>query len=461
MKRLITRRSFLAGLGSAAAALAINSLLSRLGDMVFAQPEARLPYSLPETLVIVFLRGGWDALNVVVPLSGSDRGYYEADRPNLKVPVSGTNAALNLNGQFGLHPAMAPLLSLYQAKKLAIVQGAGLQVDTRSHFDAQLFMDLGTPGVKTTPDGWLTRLLRTWPLLPADLHIPALSAGGSQALSLAGYANAVAMETPSSFTLSGFWKYEVSQRAALRDLYNDPGWLGLAGTETLDMIDLIESANPGTYTPANGAAYPSGSFGDSLKTIAQLVKMKLGLRVATVDVGGWDTHQYEGDSGAGYLADTQLKPLAQGLAALYTDLTGGCGANYQDHTTVVVMSEFGRRLKENANHGTDHGHGSAQLILGGSVRGGKFYGTWPGLRNDQLYDGADLAVTTDFRQVLTDIIVSRMGDFEVETVFPGYTGYTPLGLVDPLFRMPPVIPAGLDKRLYIPAAQRTTIDYCP
>jgi len=459
MTQLITRRSFLAGCAAAAAALAAAPLQSRLGNLAFADPMAGSAY-VPEVLVIVFLRGGWDALNVVVPLSGADRGYYEQDRPNIKVPLTGTNAAISLDGQFGLHPAMAPLLALYQAKKLAIVQGTGLQVDTRSHFDAQMFMDLGTPGVKTTPDGWLTRLLRTWPALPASLLIPALSAGGTQALSLEGLSNAVAMDTPSSFTLNGYWKYELEQRAVLRDLYNDTSWLGQAGTETLNMVDLIEAANPGTYTPANGAVYPADSFGDNLKTIAQIMKMKLGLRVATVDIGGWDTHQYEGDNGTGYLADSLLKPLAQGLAGFYTDLTGGCGANFHQHTTIVVMSEFGRRLKENANHGTDHGHGNLQLVLGGSVKGGKLYGTWPGLRNDQLYDGADLAVTTDFRQVLTDIVTARLGDFQLNTVFPGYTGFSPLGLVEPLFTQPlPLLP-GQDKHTFFPQLSKPDVT-CP
>ena len=164
--------------------------------------------------------------------------------------------------------------------------------------------------------------------------------------------------------------------------------------------------------------------------------MKLGLRVATVDVGGWDTHQRQGDAGAGNMGDNLLKPLAQGLAAFYNDLVGGCGADFHQHTTIVVMSEFGRRLKENANRGTDHGHGSVQLLLGGGVRGGKIYGTWPGLRNDQLYDGADLAVTTDFRQVLAEIVTARLGDFDLEQVFPGYTGFAPLGLVDALYTPP-------------------------
>ncbi len=459
MTKLISRRSFLAGCGTAAAALAATSLQSRLGHVALAQPGG-IPAYVPEALVVVFLRGGWDALNVIMPLGGTDRGIYEQSRPNLKVPLSGTNAALYLDGQFGMHRAMAPLLPLYQANKLAIVHACGLTFDTRSHFDAQMFIELGTPGVKTTPDGWLTRLLQTWPGLPKDLMLPALSAGGSQALSLAGTNNAVAMSTPSSFSLNGHWKYELDQRAALRDLYNEANWLGLAGTETLNMVDLIEAANPGNYTPANGAAYPSGSFGDNLKTIAQLIKMKLGLRVATIDVGGWDTHRSQGDGGAGNLSDNLLKPLSQGLAAFYTDLTAGCGADYHNHTTVVVVSEFGRRLKENANRGTDHGHGSVQLVLGGSVKGGKVYGAWPGLGSSQLYDGADLAVTTDFRQVLAEIIGGRLGNYKFDTVFPGFSGYAPLGLVDVLYPAPGVPPGSPTSSVFVPYIESQAVS-CP
>lgn len=449
MTRPINRRSFLTSFGAVAAALAVNSLPSRLTKLAFAQPMEASD-AVPETLMVVFLRGGWDALNVVVPLDGADRGIYEQNRPNIKVPIGGANSALSLDGHFGLHPAMAPLHALYQAGKLAVIQAAGLQVDTRSHFDAQNFIELGTPGVGTTPEGWLARLLHAWPGLPSNLPMPALAAGGTQILALQGLDNAVAMNTPSSFTLNGHWKYELDQRAVLRDLYSDLSWLGAAGMQTLDTVDLIESANPGNYTPANGAAYPAGTFGSNLQTVAQIIKMKLGLRVAAIDVGGWDTHISQGNDGAGYLADNQLKPLGQGLAAFLTDLTGPCGANFHQHTTIVVLSEFGRRLKENADRGTDHGHGNVQLVLGGGVNGGKLYGQWPGLKNNQLYDGADLAITTDFRRLLSEIITARLGNFDLGVIFPGYTGYSPLGAIQPLFQNVEPLPPPGDERVYLP-----------
>lgn len=445
MGKSLSRRGFLMGCCSAIAAMAG----SRLGSLAFYDPSAPEAASR-DILVVVFLRGGWDALNVLPPYAGPDRGFYEAARPSLQVPLSGSNALINLDNQFGMHPGMAPLHGLYQAKKLAFIHAAGLTADTRSHFDAMQFMELGTPGVKTTGSGWLTRHLQSTPNLPALLLLPALSAGGGQAMSLLGTTDAVAMSNPSGFHLNGSWQYEELQRAALRDLYTGSSWLETAGTETLNMVDMIESTNPGDYTPGNGAVYPNGSFGENLQAIAQLIKMEVGLQVATIDLGGWDTHEHQGDGSAGYFSDNLLKPLAQGLAAFYTDLDGSCSSDYNQRTTVVVMSEFGRRLKENANRGTDHGHGSLLLALGGGVKGGKVYGQWPGLQNDQLYDGSDLAVTTDYRRVLSEILTRRLGNPNLEAVFPGYTGYTPLDFVLDAYPPSPTLPPGLDNKTYLP-----------
>ncbi len=440
----LNRRGFLRGIGG----LALGLAGARLTNLSFANPQSPTDYN-QEIVVIVFLRGGWDALNVLLPITDSDYSYYTLARPRIKIPLTGPNAAINLDDQFGLHPAMAPLVNLFQSKKLAFVNAVGLAEDTRSHFDAQMFIELGTPGIKTTTTGWLTRLIQNTPGQPPNPPMPVLSVGNTQPMAFEGITNAVTMNRPSDFALYGNWQYELAQRAALRDLYNGSSWLDAAGTDTLDMVDLIESTNPGSYVPANGAAYPQGSFGDSLKTLAQIIKMQLGLRVATLDVGGWDTHQFQGDNGGGYLADNLLEPLASGLAALYTDLDGGCGADFNRNLTLVVMSEFGRRLKENANHGTDHGHGNLQMILGGSVKGGKIYGQWPGLRNDQLYDNADLAVTTDFRSVLSEIARRRLNIKDQTILFPGYTSYTPLDLVADAYPSA-VIPPGQTPRIYLP-----------
>jgi uncharacterized protein (DUF1501 family) len=421
-KDTLTRRQFLVGCSSAIAALAG----ARLTRLAFAHPAASAAGD-QQILVFVFLRGGWDALNVVPPLSGSDRGYYEAARAELQVPDSGVDAALPLDSRFGLHPAMAPLYELYQAHKLAVVHAVGLHSDTRSHFDAMQYIELGSPGVKTTSTGWLTRHLMS-ASLPTTILMPALSAGNSQAMSLLGSNEAVAMSDTGSFSFIGNWQFETAQRSALRNIYNGDTWLYRAGIQTLDAVDLIEGMNPGDYIPANGAVYPSGSFGEHLQVIAQMIKMDAGLHAATVDLGGWDTHEYQGDGAGGYMADL-LGQLAQGLAAFYLDLDGTGAANYTNRLNVVVMSEFGRRLKENASHGTDHGHGSVMLALGGQVNGGQVFGDWPGLSNDQLYDNADLEVTTDYRRVLSEILINRLGNGDLATVFPGYTGYQPIGIV--------------------------------
>lgn len=423
MNKKLSRRQFLQGCSAAIAALAG----ARLTRLAFASPETPGDFN-DQILLVVFLRGGWDALNVVVPIAGDDRAHYESARPGLQVPVSGTGAALPLDSQFGFHPSMAPLHSLYQAGKLAIIHAAGMSNDTRSHFDAMQYIELGTPGVKSTASGWLTRHLESASNLPGTILMPALSTGTDQAMSLLGSRETVAMSSPDSFTFNGHWQYENPQRVALRRMYNGDDWLYRAGTQTLDAVDLIESVNPGNYVPANGAVYPGGSFGDHLQTIAQLIKLDVGLRVATIDIGGWDTHENQGDNGGGYLAN-MLDETAQGLAALYIDLDGAGAANYTNRLTVVAQSEFGRRLKENASSGTDHGHGSSIFVLGGNVNGGQIYGSWPGLADEQLYDGADLAVTTDYRQILSEILVRRMANPNLPYIFPNYFTYEPLGVV--------------------------------
>lgn len=452
----LNRRGFLMGCSAAIAALAG----SRITNLAFAAPGAASNPEFPGTLVVVFLRGGWDALNVVPVIGGADRGIYETLRPNIKIPVGGAGSALNLNGQFGLHPAMASLYEMYQQQKMAIVHAAGLTSDTRSHFDAQQFIELGTPGAKSSSTGWITRHLQSAPYGPTSAVFPALSTGGGQAMSLAGFNGAVAMNTPGEFNLDGWSQYVSGQRTALRTFYAGAGFLDAAARETLDTIDLIESTAPGDYAPANGAQYPSTSFSDNLQSIAQLIKMDLGLNVATVDLGGWDTHEHQGntptagDQLGGYFGSQLLKPMSDALKAFMVDLDGSC-PNWANRTTVVVMSEFGRRVAQNENDGTDHGHGSVMLVLGGGIRGGWVYGNWPGLANDQLYDRSDLKVTTDYRQVLTEILQYRLNNANSGTIFPGFTPTAPLGIArDPATINPPPIPGTYTNRVYIPMMRK-------
>lgn len=472
----VTRRGFMVGCSTAIATMAGGLTYTAFGS---ANDEPN-----HDILVVVFLRGGMDGLSVVMPIDGPDRGYYEANRERLAVPTSGDNAALPLNSQFGLHPGAAPLFDLYQDKKLAIIHAAGLTSDTRSHFDAMQYIELGTPGSKSNTKGWLTRHLETMGGLPNEVIVPVMATGGGQPTSLQGNREAISLTSPDDFSFGGNWRWRDMQRQALRQMYGgDNSWLHAAGQQTLDAIDVIEYANPGDYTPENGADYPNGGFGRGLQTVAQIIKMQLGLRVATVDLGGWDTHESQGDHGTGYFSN-HLAELAQGLNALMTDLSNSNGTDHTKRLTVVVQSEFGRSFRENASRGTDHGHGNVMFVLGGAVNGGNVMGNWPGLGTDQLYDRRDLAITTDYRRVLSEIMIRRFGNPNLGIVFPGYSDYQPLGIVrggdippnysdepvdatpvpDPGGTIPggstptptPTItpPENMDKRIYLPQVNR-------
>ncbi len=382
---------------------------ARLTNLAFAKQD-----NPSDTLVVIFLRGGWDALNVVPPMEGNDRGFYEKARPDIQIPN-----LLRLNDQFGLHPAMSPLYDLYKQGKAGIIHAVGLDVDTRSHFDAQEYIELGTPGAKNTPSGWITRHLQASGI---SSILPVVSTSG-QPTSLLNFVPTVSLSTPEDFSL---WDngLRASHTNALRTLYSGESLLHRAGMRTLDALDIVSPISGGGYEPSNGASYNDDDLGRQLKTVAQMIKLNAGLRIAAVDFGGWDTHEYQNDRDGGYMAEL-LNSLASGLANFYLDLDSG----YTEKLSVVVISEFGRRLVQNESYGTDHGHGSVMLTLGGSVNGGQVFGQFPGLNNDQLYDHADLAITTDYRQVLSELLTKRMGNADIESVFPGFSGsYDPLGI---------------------------------
>lgn len=431
------RRQFLAS-----GALTLGGMVGGIPRLAFAAPDA----VNDELVVVVFLRGGIDGLSLSMPIAGVDRGYYETARPRLRIPVSGTGAALPLNGLLGLHPAAntragasaASLYDFYAAGKLAVVHACGLDHPTRSHFDAQNYMELGTPGVGSTGAGWLTRHFQTAGNLPPEIIMPSLAVGSSQQASLLGNLETINMEDPDSFGLDniGHWQWRDAQRSTLRQMINsDTDAVHQTSLQALDAVGIIETYVSGDYTPANGAVYPGNGFGEQMSLIARLAKLGLGLRAATIDFGGWDTHDGQASGSTGYFAN-QVTTLSQGLAALYQDLDGAGGLTQR--LTVVVMSEFGRRLRENDDSGTDHGHGNVMLVMGGRVNGG-VHGTWPGLHNDQLYDRADLAVTTDYRRVLGEILIRRLGNNRLDQVFPGYTSYQPLNVVQGV-DMPPWTP---------------------
>lgn len=404
-----------------------------------------------DILIYVFLRGGMDGLNLVMPIGGPDRAPYEEARPGLKIPVSGVDAALPLQGAFGIHPKAAELRDLFLAGRLAVVHATGMPTitATRSHFDAQSFIELGTPGQQGGGTGWIARHFLSATNLPSHITVPALAAASATPKSMLGDSGALTMASGTDFRLdTAHWSWRDAQFAAVRGsgpgtgLWSGATTLEAAGRRALDAVTVVSAHDFGNYTPANGAVYPSNSFGNQLKLIAQMVKLELGMRAAALDLGGWDTHDSQGSAGSSYNYFAQLvESLSKGLAALYTDLDGAAPGNYMGRTTIVVQSEFGRRVRENGDSGTDHGYGNLMLALGGAVNGGQLFGSFPGLATEQLFEYADLAVSTDFRRVLSEILIRRLGNPDLGVVFPGYLSYSPMGIVQGL-DLPPNYGAG-------------------
>jgi uncharacterized protein (DUF1501 family) len=366
----------------------------------------------PKQLVAIFQRGAVDGLSMVVPFGEAD--YYRA-RPSIAIarPGAGDAAALDLDGFFGLNPRLRPLQPLWAARQLAIVHACGSPDSTRSHFDAQDYMETATPGVKTTADGWLNRYLqarrdeRATPFRAVALtpQLPRLLQGRAPALAVSQLAQFGIRGGQSSDAVGASFE---AQYAAAADAL-----LAGTGRDAFDAMKMLKTADPAQYQPAPGADYPRSPFGQALKQIAQLAKSNVGLEVAFADIGGWDTHVRQG-AAQGQLA-TRLDDFGRGIAALVTDL----GDRMAD-TVVVTMSEFGRAVGENGNGGTDHGHGNAMLVVGGGVRGGRVYGAWPGLAIEHRYDRRDLAVTTDFRDVFSEIVARHLGVADPRAIFPGY-----------------------------------------
>ena len=418
---------------------------ARLHSAVFGNPEQAGDSNI---LVTVFLRGGVDVLNLIPPIGGVDRGLYETARPNLHIP---TASALQLGtSEFGLHPGAAALHTLYGDGKLAIVQATGLNEDTRSHFQAMTYIESGMPGTAFGGSGWISRHLSSSPVLPDSVVLPAMAAGTYVPNSLAGTGEVAAFTDTAGMTLNGFQGWRSTQRAALRSLFaSGSSLVHVSGLQAMNVSNIVELEASDAYTPLPGVTYPDSGFGDQLKTIAQMIKLDLGLHMATVDLGGWDTHDGQG-AATGYFHDL-LMELSDGLAAFYADLDTSGSDPYSDRVTIVVMSEFGRRLRENNDWGTDHGHGSAMLVLGAGVNGG-LYGTWPGLDTGQLYDFADLAVTTDYRRVLSEILIRRMENPNLGIVFPGYENYSPLGVVQGV-DLPPIYDGRVPTAVGLKSAQ--------
>ena len=402
----ITRRYFLKGGGVAMLGFsAMPSFLTR------ALQAAAAPS--PKVLVVIFQRGAMDGLNAVVPYG--ERNYYGM-RPSIAIPApnGGKGAALDLDGFFGLHPSLEPLLPLFQEKQLAIVHAAGSPDNSRSHFDAQDYMESGTPGVKSTEDGWLNRYLQKQPEENAT-PFRAVSMGPQMPRTLRGSVPALAIPDIRQFQVLAPVAVSGAMSNGFEALYAQTVDQALHGTgqETFEAVEMLKKVREQLYIPENGAAYPNGKFGKALQQVAQLIKADIGVEVAFVDIGGWDHHVNEGGV-QGQLGNV-LREFGGSLAAFHKDL-GGKMAD----VTVVTMSEFGRTAAENGNRGTDHGHANCMFAFGGDVRGGKVYGRWPGLDRAHLYEGRDLAVTTDFRAVLGEVVTHHLGPADLSYVFPGF-----------------------------------------
>jgi len=367
-----------------------------------------------QRLVVIFQRGAADGLNVVVPYQ--EKNYYKM-RPSIAFPQ---NQVIDLDGFFGLHPSLAAFWPLYVAGNLAIVHACGSPDTSRSHFDAQDYMESGTPGIKSTEDGWLNRSLQAEDACNCGRHLQehtafrALALGADVPRTLAGKIPAIAIGNVNTFSVGGRGAQPGPAASAFEAMYagSDDKIFHAAGDETFEAVKMLRAANPGQYAPAPDAQYPNSEFGNSMKQIAQLLKANLGVEAAFTDVGGWDTHQNQG-SVNGQLAN-RLTDFSNSIAAFWRDMGDGAA-----NITLVTMSEFGRTARENGTGGTDHGHANAMFVLGGQVKGGKVYGRWPGLDNDQLNEGRDLALTTDFRQVLGELVTRSLGAENLDEVFPG------------------------------------------
>jgi len=414
---MTTRRFFLksgalaiAGIG---ASLAIPSFLERTALASNSQNSKKI-------MIVIFQRGAADGLNTVVPFG--DAAYYKS-RPTLAIAKpnsSDEQSAIDLDGYFGLHPALKPFKPLYDAKGLAIVHAAGSPDSTRSHFDAQDYMEIGTPGIKSTADGWLNRYLQTNSEPSSKDGLAALrgvAIGNKQPKTMAGTGASLTIASLNSFDVRGGAKTS----SAFETMYgkSSDDIIAPSGVEALEAMRTIRKIRSTAYLPANSAIYPNGQFGNSLKQIAQLIKSNVGLEIAFADLGGWDTHTAQKPR-----LNQLLKEFSSGIAALYQDL----GDKMQD-VVIVTMSEFGRTVRENGTAGTDHGHANCMFVMGGGVKGGKVYGKWPGLEREQLYEARDLALTTDFRTVCSEVVSKHCGAKDLAKIFPNFQNKSSLSIL--------------------------------
>lgn len=406
----MNRRFFLKSGGLALAGLGLSGAVPGvLQALAMAAPSG----AKKRVLIVLFQRGAVDGLNMVVPHAES--AYYAARR-TIAIPRPGQDGgALDLDGSFGLHPALAPLLPFWREQCMGLVHAVGSPDNTRSHFDAQDYMESATPGIKSTRDGWLNRLLQA--RTPAS-PFAGVAMTAQMPRSLAGRAPAVAMTDMARFAVEA-GRYTAPIEGGFEALWRqqDEGGLGAAGKETFEAVDFLQRSGAARRTPEHGARYPNSSLGQSMRQLAQLLKADVGLRIGFAESGGWDTHVNQGAAN-GQLANS-LRDFGQSIAAFLTDLGPS-----RDEVLLLTMSEFGRTVRENGSRGTDHGHGNVMLAFGNAVQGGRVRGDWPGLGDSALYESRDLAVTTDFRDVLAEIAQRHLQLGDTAKLFPGYAADT-------------------------------------
>ena len=407
----LSRRQLLRG--ATGAAMLATLAPAWLPQVAFAQDHQ----SSRDVLVSIFLRGGADGLSLCVPHGDADY-YAPGVRPTLAIArpsKSDPNSAIDLNGFFGFAPAMGALTEAYAANHLLVVHAAGSTDPTRSHFDAQRFMELGKAEDISLHTGWLGRHLASVPQAKVGAPLRALSLGSAIPATLVGAEKTLPIPNPASFNIAGSTKYAPDNRALLQKAYqNAPELVQESAQNTLDTLDMLHKINFGGYAPTGGAAYPKSGFGNALKSAAALIKAQVGVEAIHVDIGGWDTHNQEGPVD-GHLASV-MRDFAGSVGAFHADVFSGAVTN----VTLVAVSEFGRNVRENASRGTDHGHGNVMFALGGGIAGGRVLSKWPGLHSDKLYQGQDLQVTTDYRDILAEIVAKRLNNADLGFVFPDY-----------------------------------------
>ncbi|MEZ5472182.1 MAG: DUF1501 domain-containing protein [Marinicella sp.] len=415
----INRRTFLQS----------TAALGALTGIKVARAGASSPSNQP-IIIDLFMRGGMDGLNVVPPFSGPDRAFYENLRPNIQVPLTGTNPVIDIGEAFGFHPAAIGLKDMYLAGDLTVIHGTGLPQEhvTRSHFDATKLLELGTPQSLSTVDGWLTRHLNSTPYITGAEVIPVLVSASSNPISLQAYYNALTVDQVNGYHPNS-GEFQDEHAAAIGNMYAGNSALDLSVAGAMNTLAIISALDLENYVPAGDVVYPDNNLGRQLSLIAQLIREDLDINVATAEYGGWDTHNGQGDGGGGYFFG-KVAELSDGLYALWSDLKA---AGLGQQVIIIVHSEFGRRARQNGdnNSGTDHGSGNVMLVIGGRVNGGQMYGTFAGLSNEQLFGGEDVSPEVDFRQVYATIVQEVLGNPFIDQVFPGYTNHSNMDFVSP------------------------------